>query len=206
MFSPDGIMFNLLAAITGITWKIYDDVVDGDCPYKVPSFRLLQSLVIGATCLMMYDLNFLVLMLAVVTCNTLHLVLAYLFKYPYANALDTNLWVGGVVPILLSTWAQWEILLPHLIVNRFVWIGLTTIFFIEMGVPYQRSHKIAIRSFLIVASILLARILDGFLPMFIFIISYFTMAILHARKMFPTKHIKNVLDPVCLCGLCTTDL
>jgi len=187
MFSPDEIMFNLLAAITGITWKIYDDVVDEDCPYKVPSFRLLQIIVMGASCLMMYDLNFLVLMLAVVTCNTLHLVLSFLFNYPYANALDTNLWVGGVVPILLSTWGQWEILLPHLIVNRFVWIGLTTIFFIEMGVPYHGSHKIAIRSFFIVASILLAHILDGFLPMFIFIISYFTMAILHTRKMFPKK-------------------
>ena len=170
----------LLAILTGFFWKIYDDVVDDECPYSI-NITLISCLMMAYSCILMAtDIPFLLLMLAVVGCNGLHLLQSLCFTYAYANAIDTKVWKVGLIPILGFTCFHYNQILNYLTPpHQQLWFLLTLIFYFEMGSQYQGNIKFIIRTCFVIVCITLGTVDSLHTSLFAFIVSYFIVSIGH---------------------------
>ena len=165
----------ILALLTGIIRKIYDELIDEPQIYRVqyPIILFISILFfIMVLLLSFYDLSFLLLITIFILCNYLHLLFHKLFKYKFDSIFPILQWFPIILFIIFLNIYKFNELKKYFsnIYDVVVWLATFLIVFIETGIVFPNN-----------LSKLLPRILFSiFLPLFIF----YKSSIPNCRSLF----------------------
>ena len=136
----------VLALITGIIRKIYDEIIDEQKIYKVNSYLLQFVSVlffILSVLLLYFDLSFMLLVIIFILSNIIHLFIHKKIGYSYDNAFDTPFLKLLCVYIFIFIFYKFMNLRKFFsnFYNILVFLFIFFIVFIEMGISFPTNQS-----------------------------------------------------------------
>ena len=184
----NGSYFNLkliiLALITGIIRKIYDEVVDEKKIYNANS-NLIQIIsylfLILASLLLYFDNSFMLLLIIYIISNFFHLILHKYLGYKYENVFDTTIMKLLVIIVIILGIIKHQRLQKYFskLYNIIIFICAFIIIFIEMGMSFPSGQsKIMLRILFCIFILFFAWSNPQYLLVVFYLVGYMSTSIL----------------------------